>query len=78
MVGKLGFQKAHNGFYLGTGNDKDFSRFGIVFTTLRHKEWFAESVKTWLYFNSDASDDPEDYVVEDFTEYFDIKQPIEA
>jgi hypothetical protein len=23
-------------------------------------------VKTWLYFNSDASDNPDDFVVEDF------------
>jgi virulence-associated protein VapD len=78
MVDKLGFKKAQNGFYLGAGTSNDFSRFGIAFTTLRHKEWFAKSVKTWLYFNSDASDDPEDYVVEDFSEYFDIKQPIVA
>jgi virulence-associated protein VapD len=78
MVNKLGFRKAPNGFYLGADNAKDFSRFGIAFSTLRHKEWFAKSVKTWLYFNSDASDDPEDYVIEDFTDYFDIEQPIVA
>jgi hypothetical protein len=76
MVGKLGFKKADDGFYLGVGNGKDFSRFGIAFSTLRKKQWFADSVKTWLYFNSDASDDPDDYVVEDFAEYFEVPRQI--
>jgi hypothetical protein len=74
MVGKLGLLKAPDGFYFGTGKGSDFSKFGIAFTTLRKKEWFARSVKTWLYFNSDASDDPENFAIEDFAEYFDVKQ----
>jgi hypothetical protein len=36
------------------------------------------SVGKDIYFNSDASDDSGDYVVEVFTEYFDVKQPIVA
>jgi hypothetical protein len=38
----------------------------LAFNTLRKKDWFLDNVKTWLYFNSDASDDPDDFVVEDF------------
>jgi hypothetical protein len=66
MIGKLHFTKSEKGFYLGGGNGKDFSYFGLAFNTLRKKPWFVDNVKTWLYYNSDASDDPEDFVVEDF------------
>ena len=66
LIEKLGFKKAENGFYLGDGSRRDFSYFGIAFNTLRKKPWFVENIKTWLYFNSDASDDPEDFVIEDF------------
>jgi hypothetical protein len=66
LVGKLGFVKAEDGFYLGNGGGKDFSYFGIAFNTLRKKTWFIDNVETWLYYNSDASDDPDDFVIEDF------------
>ena len=66
LVEKLGFKKAEDGFYLGSGDRKDFSYFGIAFNTLRKKTWFIENVETWLYYNSDASDDPNDFVIEDF------------
>jgi hypothetical protein len=66
LTGKLGLKKSDGGFYLGRGDSKDFSYFGLAFNTLRKKEWFIDNVQTWLYFNSDASDDPEDFVVEDF------------
>ena len=66
---KLGMKKAANGFYLGTGSGKDFSRFGLAYSSLREKSWFLDNVKTWLYFNSDASYDPNDFVVEDFKQH---------
>ncbi|MDR0875129.1 MAG: hypothetical protein LBN12_02840 [Clostridiales Family XIII bacterium] len=66
MIDKLHLAKFEDGFYLGNGNGKDFSYFGLAFNTLRKKPWFVDNVKTWLYFNSDASDDPDDFVVEDF------------
>ena len=69
LVGKLGFHKADDGFYLGDGSKADFSSFGLAFNTLRKKDWFINNVKTWLYFNSDASDSPEDFVIEDFKEF---------
>jgi hypothetical protein len=37
-------------------------------TTLGKKRWFMDNVDTWLYFNSEDSEDPTDYVVEDFKE----------
>ena len=69
FVGKLGMKKASDGFFLGTGTSHDFSRFGLAYSTLSEKDWFLENVRTWLYFNSDASYDPEDYIVEDLKEH---------
>ena len=69
MVSNLGFCKAADGFYLGDGGRTDFSYFGLAFNTLRKEQWFLDNVKTWLYFNSDASDDPDDFVVEDFKQF---------
>jgi NADH:ubiquinone oxidoreductase subunit len=69
FVSKLGMEKSAGGFYHGTGSGKDFSRFGLAYSVLSEKDWFLDNVKTWLYYNSDASYDPEDYVVEDFKEH---------
>jgi hypothetical protein len=69
MISNLGFRKAANGFYLGDSSRTDFSYFGLAFNTLRKEQWFLDNVKTWLYFNSDASDDPDDFVVEDVKEF---------
>jgi hypothetical protein len=69
MIGRLHFIKSNDGFYLGSGDSKDFSYFGLAFTTLQKKSWFVDNVKTWLYYNSDASDEPDDFVIEDFREF---------
>jgi len=63
MVNKLQLRKGDNGFYLGADPRKDFSRFGLAFSTLSDQDWFLDNVKTWLYFNSDSSDDPSDFVI---------------
>lgn len=70
LIGKLGLQKTDQSFYIGTGSTQDFSLFGLAFNTLRKKDWFTENVKTWLYFNSDSSENPEDFIVEDFKDYY--------
>jgi hypothetical protein len=69
LVGQLGLKKNGNGFYLGFDPKKDFSYFGLAFNTLRKTDWFVDNVKSWLYFNSDASYDPDDFVVEDCLEF---------
>jgi hypothetical protein len=69
MTGKVGFSKVANGFYIGSGTHEDFARAGFAMTTLRQKPWFMQYVKTWLHFNSDDSDNPEDFAIEDFREY---------
>jgi hypothetical protein len=69
MTGKVGFIKKPDGFYVGPGTKDDFARAGFAMTSLRQKPWFMQYVKTWLHFNSDDSDDSNDFAVEDFKEY---------
>jgi hypothetical protein len=69
LVNRLRFKKGSDGFYLGTGSPDDFGNFGLAMVTLGKKGWFMENVDTWLYFNSEDSDDPEDFVIEDFKEF---------
>ena len=69
FIEKLGMKKGTDGFYIGPGSSHDFSRFGLAYSYLSEKDWFLDNVETWLYYNSDASYDPNDYVVEDFKEH---------
>ncbi|GHU65509.1 hypothetical protein AGMMS49983_13340 [Clostridia bacterium] len=68
FVNRLYFLKEKNGFYTGSGSPNDFANFGIAMTTLGKKRWFMDNVDKWLYFNSEDSEDPNDFVVEDFKE----------
>jgi hypothetical protein len=69
LVSQLHFEKSGDGFYLGTGLPDDFGNFGLAMVTLGKKPWFMDNVETWLYFNSEDSDDPNDFAVEDFKEF---------
>jgi hypothetical protein len=69
FVGRLSVKKGSDGFYVGTGSPKDFGNFGLAMVTLGKKDWFMDNVETWLYYNSEDSDNPEDFVVEDFKEF---------
>jgi hypothetical protein len=69
MVNRLNFQKKPDGFYVGTGSPNDFGNFGLAMVTLGKKPWFMDNVDIWLYFNSEDSDDPNDFVVEDFKDF---------
>ena len=68
FINRLNFQKESGGYYTGSGLPNDFGNFGIAMTTLGKKRWFMENVDTWLYFNSEDSEDPNDFVIEDFKE----------
>jgi hypothetical protein len=69
LINRLRFVKGSDGFYLSTGSPDDFGNFGLAMVTLGKKDWFMDNVDTWLYFNSEDSDDPEDFAVEDFKEF---------
>jgi len=66
FVNRLRFSKGSDGFYLGNGYPDDFANFGVAMVTLGKKSWFMDNVETWLYFNSEDSTDPNDFVIEDF------------
>jgi hypothetical protein len=68
FINRLHFIKESEGFYSGSGLSSDFGNFGIAMTTLGKKQWFMDNVATWLYFNSEDSEDPDDYIIEDFKE----------
>jgi hypothetical protein len=69
FLNKLHVRKGDDGFYLGTGTKSDFGNFGLAMWTLGKKSWFMDNVKTWLYFNSEDSDDPNDFIIEDFKDF---------
>jgi hypothetical protein len=66
MTQKIGFVKSDDGFYIGKGSRDDFARAGFAMTALRRKDWFMKYVDTWLHFNSDDADNPDDFAIEDF------------
>ncbi|MDR2108348.1 MAG: hypothetical protein LBP28_02650 [Coriobacteriales bacterium] len=78
LVNRLGLVKRSDGFYLGTNAPEDFGNFGLAMVTLGKKDWFMDNVDTWLYFNSEDSDDPEDYAIEDFKEFCNRRYQLSA
>ena len=69
FIDNLGLIKGEDGFYLGSGAKTDFGNFGRAMWTFGKKAWFLDNVAVWLYFNSDDSDNPDDFVIEDFKDY---------
>jgi hypothetical protein len=69
FLNELHVRNGDDGFYLGVGAKSDFGNFGLAMWTLGRKSWFMDNVKTWLYFNSEDSDDPNDFVIEDFKDF---------
>jgi virulence-associated protein VapD len=70
FVGKYGLVKDDNGFYIESGRKNDFADFWNAILLLKSQEWFLDNVRTWLWFNSDDSSDPEDFAVEDIREHY--------
>lgn len=62
--------KGENGFYLEKGNENDFAHFGSVILSLSRTDWFMDYVDKWLFYDSDESDDPEDYDIEDILFFY--------
>ena len=51
--------------YIGPGKAADFAHFGNIILGLKEKPWFMDNASTWLFCNSDDSDNPEDFSEED-------------
>ncbi|NDO49866.1 hypothetical protein FMM75_10895 [Lachnospiraceae bacterium MD335] len=50
-------KKNENGLFIGNGDDKDFSNFGLMVLYLKKQEWFLPFVKTWVLYVGDEVDD---------------------
>ena len=44
---------------MGSGSPDDFGNFGLAMVTLS-KSWFMGNADTWIYFNSNDSNGPEE------------------
>ncbi len=65
LVDGYGLVKEGDGFYYGQNAADDYSRFWLAILKLKDQPWFLDNVKSFLWFNSDDSDDPEDFSIED-------------
>lgn len=70
FVERYGMLKGEDGFYLGHGTADDFTGFMSAIMLLKGQPWFVDNVKTWLWYNSDDSADPESFAVEDIMEHY--------
>ena len=59
-----------NGFYLESGKNDDYVNFWSAILLLKDEDWFLENLETWLWFNSDDSDAPADFVIEDLRDHY--------
>ena len=51
--------------YLGTGSSRDYGRFGKIVNTLKKQPWFMDNISVWRMYNSDDTDDPNEFNEED-------------
>lgn len=50
-------KKNDKGFFIGNGDDKDYSSFGLIVLYLKDQEWFLPFVKAWTLYVDDEIDD---------------------
>lgn len=60
--------------YRDNGDMRDYGRFGRVVNTLKRQAWFMDNVETWHFYDSDDSDNPEDFNEEDLRSHYQKKQ----
>lgn len=60
--------------YCDTGNTKDYACFGNIVNALKRQTWFMDNVSEWLLYNSDDSDNPNDFSIEDLLKHYQSNQ----
>ncbi|MBD5106187.1 MAG: hypothetical protein HDT41_04340 [Lachnospiraceae bacterium] len=70
MFSEKGITKNSDGFYVGG----TFEAFWAIILNLSKQNWFIDNLKTWKWYNSDGSKDPEDYAVEDLLAFYQNKK----
>ena len=75
---EYGLIKGSNGFYMESGKCDDYTNFWGAILLLKDEKWFLDNVKTWLWFNSDDSENPDDFAIEDLREHYIAKHKLSA
>jgi len=74
LLTRYGFTKGVDGFYFESGKKDDYTDFWSAILLLKDENWFLDNLEKWLWFNSDDSDDPEDFAIEDLRAHYVIKE----
>lgn len=64
--------------YRGNGDAKDYGRFGRIVNILKRQEWFMDNVAQWRLYDSDDSDNPQDFNEEDLLIHYQKKRTLGA
>jgi len=64
--------------YKDNGSDRDLGRFFSIVNALKKKEWFMGNVSVWILYDSDDSDSPEDFAMEDLAAHYARKKAVGA
>jgi len=64
--------------YRDNGDPRDYGRFGKIVNTFKRQAWFMDYVAEWLLYDSDDSDNPEDFNIEDLLSHYKAKQDLGA
>lgn len=64
--------------YRDNGNERDYGRFGKIVNTFKRQPWFMENVEAWELYDSEDSDNPEDFNKEDLLNHYKQKQTLGA
>lgn len=64
--------------YRDNGNARDYGRFGKIVNTFKKQAWFMDNVSVWMLYDSDDSDNPNDFNEEDLLNHYRQKQAMGA
>lgn len=64
--------------YKDNGSERDLGRFLSIINVLKKQEWFMGNVVTWILYDSDDSDSPDDFATEDLIEHYAKKRTMGA
>lgn len=77
---QMGFPRIEDGsgslVYRDNGHERDYGRFGKIVNTFKKQAWFMDNVDVWRLCDSDDSDSPEDFNVEDLLNHYRKKQAL--
>lgn len=77
---KMGFSRMEDSaghmVFCDNGNAGDYGRFGRIVNTFKKQPWFMNNVSVWQLYDSDDSDNPDDFNEEDLLKHYRQKQAV--